>query len=65
MRINTINIQQYSEYLDTVDSAVFQQSKYHAKKFEHDGWTVEFIQAVKKGSIRNMHACVSSFNESF
>ena len=45
MRINTINIQQYSEYLDTVDSAVFQQSKYHAKKFEHDGWTVEFIQA--------------------
>ena len=39
MRINTINIQQYSEYLDTVDSAVFQQSKYHAKKFEHDGWT--------------------------
>ena len=45
MRINTINIQEYSEYLDTVDSAVFQQSKYHAKKFEHDGWTVEFIQA--------------------
>lgn len=45
MRINTINIQEYSEYLDTVDSAVFQQSPFHAKKFEHDGWTVEFIQA--------------------
>lgn len=45
MRIDTINIQQYSEYLDTVDTAVFQQSPFHAKKFEHDGWTVEFIQA--------------------
>lgn len=45
MRINTINIQQYSEYLDTVDTAVFQQSPFHAKKFEHDGWSVEFIQA--------------------
>ena len=45
MRINTIIIQQYSEYSDTVDRAAFQQSKYHAKKFEHDGWTVEFIQA--------------------
>lgn len=45
MQINTINIQQYSEYLDTVDTAVFQQSPFHAKKFEHDGWSVEFIQA--------------------
>lgn len=45
MLINTINIQQYSEYLDTVDTAVFQQSPFHAKKFEHDGWSVEFIQA--------------------
>ena len=51
MRINTINIQQYSEYLDTVDSAVFQQSKYHAKKFEHDGWTVEFIQASQEKEV--------------
>ena len=51
MRINTINIQQYSEYLDTVDSAVFQQSKYHAKKFEHDGWTVEFIQASQEKKV--------------
>lgn len=45
MQINTINIQEYSEYLDTVDTAVFQQSPFHAKKFEHDGWSVEFIQA--------------------
>lgn len=51
MRINTINIQQYSEYLDTVDSAVFQQSKYHAKKFEHDGWSVEFIQASQENEV--------------
>lgn len=51
MRIDTINIQQYSEYLDTVDTAVFQQSKYHAKKFEHDGWTVEFIQASQEKEV--------------
>lgn len=51
MRINTINIQEYSEYLDTVDSAVFQQSKYHAKKFEHDGWSVEFIQASQEKEV--------------
>lgn len=51
MRINTINIQQYSEYLDTVDTAVFQQSPFHAKKFEHDGWTVEFIQASQEKEV--------------
>ena len=51
MRINTINIQQYSEYLDTVDTAVFQQSPYHAKKFEHDGWSVEFIQASQEDEV--------------
>lgn len=51
MRIKTINIQQYSEYLDTVDTAVFQQSTYHAKKFEHDGWTVEFIQASQEDEV--------------
>lgn len=51
MRIDTINIQQYSEYLDTVDTAVFQQSPFHAKKFEHDGWTVEFIQASQEKEV--------------
>lgn len=51
MRIDTINIQQYSEYLDTVDTAVFQQSPFHAKKFEHDGWSVEFIQASHKDEV--------------
>ena len=51
MRINTINIQQYSEYLDTVDTAVFQQSPFHAKKFEHDGWSVEFIQASQENEV--------------
>lgn len=51
MRINTINIQQYSEYLDTVDTAVFQQSPFHAKKFEHDGWSVEFIQASQEDEV--------------
>lgn len=51
MRINTINIQQYSEYLDTVDTAVFQQSPFHAKKFEHDGWSVEFIQASHENEV--------------
>ncbi len=51
MRIDTINIQQYSEYLDTVDTAVFQQSPFHAKKFEHDGWTVEFIQACQEKEV--------------
>ena len=51
MQINTINIQQYSEYLDTVDTAVFQQSPFHAKKFEHDGWSVEFIQASQENEV--------------
>lgn len=51
MLINTINIQQYSEYLDTVDTAVFQQSPFHAKKFEHDGWSVEFIQASQENEV--------------
>ena len=51
MQINTINIQQYSEYLDTVDTAVFQQSPFHAKKFEHDGWSVEFIQASQEDEV--------------
>lgn len=51
MQINTINIQEYSEYLDTVDTAVFQQSQYHAKKFEHDGWSVEFIQASQENEV--------------
>lgn len=51
MQINTINIQQYSEYLDTVDTAVFQQSPFHAKKFEHDGWSVEFIQASHENEV--------------
>lgn len=51
MRIDTINIQQYSEYLDTVDTAVFQQSPFHVKKFEHDGWTVEFIQASQEKEV--------------
>ena len=51
MRINTINILQYSEYLDTVDTAVFQQSPFHAKKFEHDGWSVEFIQASQENEV--------------
>ena len=51
MQINTINIQEYSEYLDTVDTVVFQQSQYHAKKFEHDGWSVEFIQASQENEV--------------
>ena len=51
MRFDTINIQLYSEYLDTVDTAVFQQSPFHAKKFEHDGWTVEFIQASQEKEV--------------
>lgn len=51
MNIEKINIQIYREYLDTLDEVVFQQSDYQAKKFAHDGWSVEFIQAKDEGQV--------------
>ena len=51
MQIQTINIQTYREYLDTLDAVIFQQSDYQARKFEQDGWHVEFIQAKENGQV--------------
>ena len=51
MQIQSINIQTYREYLETLDAVIFQQSDYQAKKFEHDGWRVEFIQAKEDGQV--------------
>ena len=46
MQIKTISIQEYRNYLDTLDAVIFQQSDFQAQKFMHDGWQVEFIQRV-------------------
>lgn len=45
MQIQTISIEKYREHLDALDAVIFQQSDYQARKFEKDGWHVEFIEA--------------------
>lgn len=51
MQIKTISIQEYRNYLDTLDAVIFQQSDFQAQKFMHDGWQVEFIQASEQGNV--------------
>ena len=37
MQIKTISIQEYRNYLDTLDAVIFKQSDFQAQKFMHDG----------------------------
>ena len=46
MELKVISIAEYKEKINSLHSVIFQQSDYHAKKFENDGWNVEFIEAV-------------------
>ncbi len=51
MQIKTISIQEYRNFLDTLDAVIFQQSDFQAQKFMHDGWQVEFIQASEQSNV--------------
>ena len=45
MELRNINIQQYSEFLNTQHEKDFLQSDFEARKLSKDGWEVEFIEA--------------------
>ena len=48
MQIKTISIQEYRNYLDTLDVVIFQQSDFQAQKFMHDGGKLNLFKLVSK-----------------
>lgn len=51
MELKVISITEYKEKIQSLHSVAFQQSEYHAKKLENDGWKVECIEAIDDSGV--------------